>query len=45
MTRQTDLPFNFDRGSCNTFKLPEEKVLMCFSADGWNLSRARICHM
>ena len=33
MTRQSDLPFDFYGGSCNTFAVPEEKVLMCFSED------------
>ena len=40
MIRQSDLPFNFDRGSCNTFQVPEEKVLMCFSEDS-----RKSCHM
>ena len=32
MVRQSrDLPFDFDRGSCSNFEVPEEKVLMCFS--------------
>ena len=40
MVKQYDLPFNFDRGSCNTFEMPEEKVLMCFSQDS-----SKSCHM
>ena len=31
MLRQSDLLFDFEFGSCNTFKVPEEKALMCFS--------------
>ena len=31
MVRQADdLPFEFFRGSCNTFAAPEEKALLCF---------------
>ena len=40
MVRQSDLPFNFDRGACNTFEVPEEKVLMCFSNDN-----RKSCHL
>ena len=40
MVRQSDLPFDFDRGSCNTFKVPEEEVLMCFSIDS-----RKSCHL
>ena len=40
MIRQSDLPFDFDRGSCNTFEVPEEKVLMCFG-----LKSTKNCHM
>ena len=40
MARQFDLPFDFESGSCNTFYVPEEKVLMCFSASDPNT-----CHM
>ena len=40
MIRQSDLPFDFDRGSCNTFEVPEEKALMCFSKND-----LRSCHM
>ena len=32
MIRQLELSFDFDRGSCNTFNVPDEKVLMCFSS-------------
>ena len=31
LQKQPDLPFDFDRGSCNIFEAPEEKVFMCFS--------------
>ena len=40
MIRQFDLPFDFDRGSCNTFQIPDEKVLMCFSDDS-----RKSCHL
>ena len=42
-----DLPFNFNGGSCNTFSLPEEKVLMCFNGDNGNGSddSFNICHL
>lgn len=30
ITKMPDLPFEFTFGSCITYKLPQEKVLMCF---------------
>ena len=30
--QEDDLPFNFYKGSCNTFAAPEEKALLCFTA-------------
>ena len=39
MIRQFDLPFDFSLGSCNTFQVPDEKVLMCFSESSKN------CHL
>ena len=32
LVRQSDMPFEFYVGACNTFKTPKEKVLMCFDA-------------
>ena len=40
MRQDRDLPFDFDLGSCNTFEVPEEKVLMCFSQDD-----RKSCHL
>ena len=40
MQRQADLPFDFAFGACNTFQLPDEKALLCFSLDD-----SRSCHM
>ena len=28
MLKQSDLPFDFEFGSCNNFKVPEEKALI-----------------
>ena len=36
---QADLPFTFDRGSCNTFKVPDEKALMCFDQSSRKMCR------
>jgi len=40
MLRQSDLLFDFQIGSCNTFEVPEEKVLMCFSK-----TDRKTCHL
>ena len=41
MIRQPfDLPYSFYSGSCNTFNVPDEKVLMCFSSDS-----RKSCHL
>ena len=37
---QPDLPFNFDAGSCNTFRPSDEKALMCF-----DYNNNKECHM
>ena len=36
---QADLPFNFNKGACNTFGSSDEKALMCFGDSGQE------CHM
>ena len=40
LVAQGDLPFEFLRGSCSTFSVPEEKALMCF-----DYSNTQECHM
>ena len=40
LVRQADMPFDFDRGFCNTF---DEKALMCFHLN--NSISARKCRM
>ena len=40
INRQSDLPFDFSMGSCNTFKTPEEKAMLCFNA-----FNRRDCHL
>ena len=30
LVRQSNLPFDFTLGACNTFSSPEEKILLCF---------------
>ena len=42
LVRQQDLPFDLERGSCNTFRQPTEQVLLCFHFQ--RSSGARICH-
>ena len=37
LVQQADMPFDFDRGFCNTFN---EKALMCF-----DINNARKCRM
>ena len=40
MTRIGDLPFDYYRGSCNTFLEPNPRVLLCFSDND-----PKVCHM
>ena len=28
-----ELPFNFLRGTCNTYAFPDERIFMCFDVD------------
>ena len=42
LQRQFDLPFRFQRGSCNTFAIPDEKGLLCFSSIP---SDRKSCHL
>ena len=46
MLRQfKNLPFKFERGSCNTFETPEQKAMLCFGYDGYYRSKTRSCHL
>ena len=38
MLRQSDMIFEFYKGSCNTFTEPEPKVLLCF-----DLNKSQAC--
>ena len=37
-----DLPYSFYGGSCNSFSMPDEKVLMCFS---YQTNSPKSCHL
>ena len=39
LVAQANLPFDFFKGACNTFRSSDEKALMCFGGSGQE------CHM